>query len=147
MKKITRKGYNESGDDAPSSATKTAFNKLSTQFSKSTGAAADTLKKICHRATDCCARFGGEEFIVLSPDTTIKQGQVMADKIQEAIANLKIPHHESKVKSYLTVSIGVAVLTPRPELSVEDLIEAADKAMYQAKSAGRNQTICAPLDI
>ena len=108
---------------------------------------ADTLKKICHRATDCCARFGGEEFIVLSPDTTIKQGQVMADKIQEAIANLKIPHHESKVKSYLTVSIGVAVLTPRPELSVEDLIEAADKAMYQAKSAGRNQTICAPLDI
>ncbi|MCE0559081.1 sensor domain-containing diguanylate cyclase [Motilimonas sp. E26] len=105
---------------------------------------ADSLKKVCHRATDCCARFGGEEFIVLSPDTNAEQGQVMAKKIQQTIRDLKLPHKESKVKPYLTVSIGVAALTPTPEISTKQLIEQADKAMYKAKSAGRNQIVLAP---
>ncbi len=102
---------------------------------------AETLRQVCHRATDCCARFGGEEFIVLSPDTNIEQGKAMAEKIQQAIAALNIPHQESKVSSKLTVSIGVAALVPSEGSSKEQLLELADKAMYEAKAAGRNRTI------
>ncbi|MFO6425341.1 diguanylate cyclase [Motilimonas sp. KMU-193] len=102
---------------------------------------AETLKQVCHRATDCCARFGGEEFIVLSPDTNIEQGKAMAEKIQQAIAKLNIPHQTSNAGSKVTVSIGVAALVPTETSNKNQLVELADKAMYEAKAAGRNQTV------
>ncbi|MCE2573622.1 sensor domain-containing diguanylate cyclase [Motilimonas eburnea] len=107
---------------------------------------AEALTQVCHRATDCCTRFGGEEFIVLSPDTNIEQGQAMADKIQQAIAELNIPHQESKADSKVTVSIGIAALIPTTATTKEQLIELADKAMYEAKAAGRNRIIAHPAD-
>jgi len=65
----------------------------------------------------------------------------VAEKIKKAIALLTIPHAQSKVSQYVTLSLGVASLIPSPQLSPEDLIARADQALYAAKHQGRNQAI------
>ncbi|PZV00336.1 MAG: hypothetical protein DCF32_17645, partial [Leptolyngbya sp.] len=91
------------------------------------------------RAADLLARYGGEEFAVVLPNTRRAGAEIVAKAIQEEIAALKIAHPQSSVSDYLTISIGIASVVPTADQSPEDLIAAADAALYQAKRRGRDR--------
>ena len=84
------------------------------------------------RELDIVARFGGEEFIVILPETGVKSAMDVAEKIRNSIAGLR------NVKCRITVSIGVAAVQGG-ECNAEELIRRADQALYQAKHKGRNR--------
>jgi diguanylate cyclase (GGDEF)-like protein/PAS domain S-box-containing protein len=98
------------------------------------------------RATDLAARYGGEEFAVILPNTDTHGAVQIAQAINQAIQHLKIPHTASSVMEYVTVSIGIATVTPTPDTLPLDLISAADTALYQAKSQGRNRYFVGRID-
>lgn len=91
------------------------------------------------RSADMAARYGGEEFIVILPETEIEEAMKIADMLRRKIEGLHIPHEQSSVSDYVTVSIGVTYTIPNNDTSSEDLFRAADKSLYQAKTGGRNQ--------
>ncbi|MFO7818653.1 MAG: diguanylate cyclase [Halanaerobacter sp.] len=102
---------------------------------------AHTMQEVIKRPGDLVARYGGEEFVVVLPQTDLSGTKMIAEKIRQEIVNLKIPHHESKVSDYVTVSLGVAVAQPNSkENRVKKLIEVADNLLYEAKEKGRNRT-------
>lgn len=100
---------------------------------------AQTFKQAVERSTDLVARYGGEEFAVILPHTDTDGAVRVAQKIHEAIQELCFPHIASAVSPYVTLSIGIATVIPSYDLNVLDLIEAADRALYQAKVGGRNR--------
>lgn len=83
------------------------------------------------RGADVAARFGGEEFSILLPQTVLEEAFIIAERIRQRIENTTFRHRQ------VTVSIGVASCTSRL-CEADNLISAADKAMYQAKNGGRN---------
>jgi diguanylate cyclase (GGDEF)-like protein len=106
---------------------------------------AQAIAKVPQRVVDLVARYGGEEFAVILPNTSIEGALLVAESIQEAIANLDIPHQNSMVSDRITLSMGVASLIPTTEQSLETLIAHADEALYAAKKQGRNQAIAYPI--
>lgn len=94
------------------------------------------------RPTDLVARYGGEEIIVVLPDTQIADASMLAQNIQEGVRSLKIPHKNSAVAPYVTVSLGVAsVSEPYQSQNRERLLAIADEALYEAKANGRNTMV------
>lgn len=90
---------------------------------------------------DFVFRVGGEEFCVLLPYTTAKEASHMADCIRQTVENLHIPHALSQVSPYITISLGIYTLVKHEEqLTIGTLLERADRALYEAKESGRNQT-------
>ena len=89
------------------------------------------------RAGDLVARYGGEEFIAVLPDTSLPEALDRAEALRRAIEGEAIPHPSGGV---LTISLGVATTFSR-RTTVEQLVAAADRALYEAKSTGRNR-IC-----
>jgi diguanylate cyclase (GGDEF)-like protein len=87
------------------------------------------------RSQDLVARWGGEEFLILLPDTDEAGGGVVAEKIRRRVEQETF--RDGAREFHLTLSFGVAVY--RPEQSADDCIKAADAAMYRAKNAGRNR--------
>jgi diguanylate cyclase (GGDEF)-like protein len=81
----------------------------------------------------------GERFAIVLPRTPILGTQKVAIAIGQEIADLKIPHVQSWASDRITVSIGISSIVPQQDISVETLIATADKAMYNAKQAGRNR--------
>lgn len=94
------------------------------------------------RATDLAARYGGEEFALVVPQAEISYLKQQAELMRVAFASLHIPHQGSPL-GHVTVSIGIAVLTPMPQQEPELLIQLADEALYRAKHQGRNQVVLA----
>lgn len=90
------------------------------------------------RISDVVARFGGEEFALLLPDTPLPEGLKIAEEVLASIRALEIQHEGSEVAPCVSMSLGIAVCVPGRRLTPLDLIEASDKALYQAKSQGRN---------
>ncbi len=88
------------------------------------------------RPGDVAARYGGEEFVALLPETEIPGATLIAERICAAVAALEIPHANSPL-GHVTVSIGVAVAHPCQGGSQIDLVRTADRALYNAKRAGR----------
>jgi diguanylate cyclase (GGDEF)-like protein len=89
------------------------------------------------RNSDVVCRFGGEEFVILLPDTSLAEALIIAEKLRKIIEELKI-----KVKnSYLgvTVSMGIATINRAQDQSIEDIIKRADNALYMAKNSGKNK--------
>ncbi|MEG5014358.1 MULTISPECIES: PAS domain S-box protein [unclassified Microcoleus] len=84
------------------------------------------------------ARYGGEEFGVILPNTDIVAAQAVAEAIRSRVKALAIPHIKSVVSDSVTLSLGVAAVSPSQN-SPKMLIEAADKALYRAKSGGRDR--------
>ncbi len=84
------------------------------------------------------ARFGGEEFALLLPDHDADAAQGFADALRLHIKALALPHPASPVAPVVTVSLGVAVLTPGDPRNARALLGAADRALYAAKAAGRD---------
>lgn len=91
------------------------------------------------RVNDLAARYGGEEFVVILSELEKDDAIKVARLLQMKIENLNIPHERSPVSPWITVSIGVASRVPDLDCSADDLFMTADKALYQAKAAGRNQ--------
>jgi diguanylate cyclase (GGDEF)-like protein len=89
------------------------------------------------RNEDVVARFGGEEFAVILRATALDPAAHMADRLRRLIENTVIETAGKRLKA--TVSIGVAGFPSTPAKTIDDLIEAADKALYRAKHAGRNR--------
>ena len=89
------------------------------------------------RKEDILARLGGEEFVILLPETSLKLANEIAERLRSAIENTQIRINTDSVN--ITVSIGISFSSPRDALSLQELIRQADDAMYKAKDAGRNQ--------
>jgi diguanylate cyclase (GGDEF)-like protein len=99
------------------------------------------------RAGECAYRYGGEEFLVLMPDCGL--GDVVstaADRIRRNVLQAAIPHEARPSEPHVvTVSGGVSCWMPGSRLSAREMLEEADQALYDAKTAGRNRISAAPL--
>lgn len=92
-----------------------------------------------YRPTDVLARYGGEEIVALLPNTDLEGARLVAERIQARLAVRAMPHAASDVADRVTLSIGAASLCPADGGEADDLIQAADMALYRAKRQGRNQ--------
>ncbi|MFT4248124.1 MAG: diguanylate cyclase [Pseudomonas sp.] len=91
------------------------------------------------RTTDAITRFGGEEFVLLLPDTTIFEASAALGRLQRALLQRSLVHEDVRVM--VTFSAGVA--TCRPQESLDDVLKRADRAMYAAKRAGKSRVMSA----
>ena len=95
---------------------------------------------------DWVARYGGEEFIVVSPDTELKDTQIMAERLRDVISQRVIRSQEKEI--CITASFGVTGfnrMTPDKKISPENIINQADRYLYQAKQEGRNRVVVGKL--
>ncbi|MGD0307406.1 MAG: GGDEF domain-containing protein, partial [Candidatus Acidiferrales bacterium] len=92
------------------------------------------------RKTDFAARIGGEEFSLLLPDTGIEGAMLLAETARSNVAALRLEHAKSPL-GVVTASFGVAAATDVTTETARDLMQAADKALYQAKASGRNRVV------
>lgn len=99
---------------------------------------ANALQSQVHRPGDLLARYGGEEFVVVLPETTLHGARELAENLRHAVARLNREHRHSRVAPYVTISLGVAELSPKGH-NMDELILLADAALYRAKTGGRNQ--------
>ncbi|RCV92806.1 sensor domain-containing diguanylate cyclase [Vreelandella rituensis] len=106
----------------------------------------DTLRAVAHtltdhvaRSKDLVARYNGEKFACVLPGTDKQGATRVAQQLQRAIMNLAIPHAYSPVHHHLTVSMGLASLSPMAPTTPEVLLECAGQRLYQAKRLGRNR--------
>jgi len=102
---------------------------------------AQALESAVLRPADLAARYGGEEFALLLPDAPIEGALQVGERVMAAIAQLAIEHQQSQVGEFVTLSIGVATLTPTAEQNPAELIALADDALYKAKEQGRNRIV------
>jgi diguanylate cyclase (GGDEF)-like protein len=94
------------------------------------------------RSTDLVGRFGGEEFVVLAPRAAADEVSGIAERIRCAVAELTVALPDGRTVGNFSVSVGVAVRVAT-ETTVEELLQAADEAMYAAKHRGRNRVVVA----
>jgi diguanylate cyclase (GGDEF)-like protein len=104
---------------------------------------AKMLSQLGRRPDDLVARIGGEEFVLLLPDTDAEGAAAVASRLHESIYNLSIINYASPFDRRLTVSIGIASCMPAAGLEFFSIVDAADKALYAAKKQGRNCTCSA----
>ncbi len=102
-------------------------------------AVARVARNALRRPCDVAARYGGEELVILMPETDAAQALYVAEGIREAVAQMLIPHERSIASPVLTVSIGGATLSVGSQETAPALFDAADAALYRAKEAGRNR--------
>ncbi len=100
---------------------------------------AEILQNNVQRVSDLVARYGGEEFVVLLPNTELSNAVEIAEKLRKAIAGHYQEIVASKTPLNVTISLGVSCVVPRNTIRMDELIAAADKALYKAKRNGRNQ--------
>ncbi|HBE47940.1 MAG TPA: GGDEF domain-containing protein, partial [Cyanobacteria bacterium UBA11369] len=105
------------------------------------------LRDAAKRPEDLVARYGGEEFAAILPHTDRAGAIHVAEKMRVGVLALEIPHADSAVNEYVTISVGVASAIPHLESSPEDLIAAADQGLYHAKESGRDRYTFHPPDI
>ena len=104
---------------------------------------AEILRVVANRPGDLLARWGGEEFVAVLSETASDVALALAERMRAAVEEAEIPHRNAPRK-HVTVSLGVAAAVPRED-DWEELVAAADSALYTAKSAGRNSAVLAPL--
>jgi diguanylate cyclase (GGDEF)-like protein len=90
------------------------------------------------RSADVAARYGGEEFSILLPQTSVSEAAVIAERMRERVAATEYPHGKSQPLGRVTISIGVCTYSGNIN-TVDRVIAAADRALYIAKSLGKNQ--------
>jgi diguanylate cyclase (GGDEF)-like protein len=111
--------------------------------------AGDNCLKICghiiksefNRITDQCCRYGGEEFAIIMYGTDRHSAYNMASKLCDIIRSLQLKHEYSKCADVITFSIGIVSATASELSNTVEIIGSADKALYQAKSQGRNRVV------
>ncbi|TVY07612.1 diguanylate cyclase [Paenibacillus cremeus] len=108
---------------------------------------AEVLRRETKQPGVLAARYGGEEFVLLLPGTTSEAAVATAERVRTGVEGLRIEHSQSKVSSFVTISLGVVSIRPADDTSMSAVIAAADQALYEAKAAGRNraQVYASPL--
>ncbi|BDA74454.1 serine/threonine protein kinase [Calothrix sp. PCC 7716] len=102
---------------------------------------AKALASVVKCQTHLVARYGGEEFAVIMPSTNVEESIVIAEAIQQAIHQAKLPHACSEIGQFITISLGIATIVPTSDTSSANLIATADKALYEAKRQGRDRYV------
>jgi diguanylate cyclase (GGDEF)-like protein len=121
------------------------FKRVNDQFGHAVGD--KVLKSIAQscraalRGTDTIARIGGEEFAVVTCETSLSEATAVAERIRQNIATIPIPYDTQELT--VTVSLGVADVSPQRQ-TIDDILEAADRALYESKMRGRNCVVAAP---
>lgn len=100
---------------------------------------ASILKSSLGRSGDLIARYGGEEFAVILPETDLEGSVWVGHTLREQILSAKLPHKGSPIGANLTISVGCASQVPSRDVSADELVLAADRALYAAKEKGRNR--------
>ncbi len=100
---------------------------------------AQALNQNSRRPGEFVARYGGEEFVVVLPNTNAHEAQKYGRWICERVVSLAIVHEFARALDFVTISAGVVTFTPDPSTSLDLLVGEADKCLYEAKRAGRNQ--------
>jgi diguanylate cyclase (GGDEF)-like protein len=98
----------------------------------------EILSNTIFRPGDFIGRYGGEEFVVVLPGTDLTGAEKVCERMKEIVSAANLPHETSPLE-HITVSVGFASMTPDAQLSKSELLEAADAALYSAKSSGRNR--------
>lgn len=96
-------------------------------------------KTIIRQLPDIAVRYGGEEFIVILPETNEYGAKALAERIRKSVENLAIPHSASDISEYITASIGVVTVDTTDFATPEQVVTLADEALYRAKKGGRNR--------
>ncbi|MBD1916286.1 MULTISPECIES: diguanylate cyclase [Cyanophyceae] len=91
------------------------------------------------RPADLAARYGGEEFALVLPDTDVAGAIRVVQLVRHHLQTLDLTHGASPSGDTITLSFGIATVTPTPDSPAEAILELADQALYAAKDAGRNQ--------
>jgi diguanylate cyclase (GGDEF)-like protein len=105
----------------------------------------DCLRRVAQRAlhdirdTDLLARYGGEEFVAILPGASLAAAETFAERIRASIAAMAIPHEGIGPGARVSISLGVASVSPDATSTPASLLEAADRCLYAAKRAGRNR--------
>ena len=99
---------------------------------------AQVLSSAATRSRDFCARFGGEEFVIVLPETDAIAAKKVAERCHQLILKEQILHPKSGIGQILTISIGVDTLIPESDSGVMAFIKEVDKRLYLAKQKGRN---------
>jgi diguanylate cyclase (GGDEF)-like protein len=120
------------------------FKQINSRFLLSGGdcalvALARTLQHTIRATTDAVGRIGGEEFMVVAPNTDAGGAATLGERLREAVEECPITHHGHRIP--LTVSVGFAVADPDSAISFEALREAATAALAEAKGTGRNRCV------
>lgn len=102
---------------------------------------AAALARACKRPTDVAARFGGEEFALLLPETSGEGAAQVVERARQEVAALAIAHAGSATSSCVTFSAGIASHSPERDKTSRDLTARADEALYRAKQLGRNRSV------
>jgi len=102
---------------------------------------ATALASVICRPADFVARYGGEEFVCVLPDTDADGAVALAEKFRDSVAALRIPHADSTAATHVTISGGLATAIPTEDSCPAQLLDAADRLLYKAKHAGRNQIL------
>lgn len=104
-------------------------------------AIAQAVQGLLKRPGDFVARFGGEEFAVVLPNTGDRDAARIADQIRLCIKGLRIAHPNSPLGPYVTVSVGSGTIVPVPGDCFRDFLREVDRALYRAKAGGRDRSV------
>jgi diguanylate cyclase (GGDEF)-like protein len=104
---------------------------------------AQAISLTASRPADLVARYGGEELVVILPNTPAPGALQVAEDIRQQVRNLEITHAKSLIGDYVTLSMGIAGVVPSAKLQPDMLITAADQALYEAKAGGRDMIVVA----
>lgn len=102
---------------------------------------ASLLDKTAQRPRDFVARFGGEEFIIVLPETDTEAAIKVADRFRQLLLREQIPHGDSALSELVTVSMGIGTITPARGDSISQFLDQVDQRLYKAKRDGRDRMV------
>ncbi len=102
---------------------------------------ADLIRELFQRPTDAAIRYGGEEFLIYFDTDSFAGAKSQAERLRRRLEKQAIPHKGNPPLEVLTLSMGLVVINPQHDVTLDKLISTADKALYMAKNSGRNKVV------